>query len=82
MNVPWLSLLRKPACRCGLLLLGGLGGCGGSSSETPFPQSAHEVAAIPVLQRSQRKPRPAGSPTAPLPPPGGDPQGGEGPDER
>jgi hypothetical protein len=83
MNVLRSSLLPRSSPCWGLLLLGGLGGCGGSSSETPFPQSAHEVAAIPVLQRSQRaKPRPAGPPPTPSLPPGGDSQSGEGPDER
>ena len=40
-------------------------GCGGSSSETPFPQNVSEVAAIPVLQRPQvrdkRRPAPGGA---------------------
>ena len=43
-------------------------GCGGSSSETPFPQSVSEVAAIPVLQRPQvrdkKRPAPAAAPVA------------------
>ncbi|MCU0659295.1 MAG: hypothetical protein MUF64_29750 [Polyangiaceae bacterium] len=56
---------RLPSLLPWLLALIGAG-CGGSSSETPFPQSAHEVAAIPVLQRSQRpKQRPAPTPNAP-----------------
>lgn len=68
---PWASLVPSAL----LLLLAG--GCGGSSSETPFPQSAHEVSAIPVLQRPQRaKPRapvaPTTAPTAAPPDPDDD----------
>lgn len=50
-----------------------LSGCGGSSSETPFPQSASEVAAIPVLQRPMRatkRPPPGGRQPAPAAAPG------------
>ncbi|MCS6902171.1 MAG: hypothetical protein RMJ98_06160 [Myxococcales bacterium] len=73
----WLSL---PLLE--LLLLTAVGGCGGSSSETPFPQSAHEVAAIPVLQRSPpAKPQPTGLSSSPPLPSVVDPPGGQGLDE-
>jgi hypothetical protein len=61
--VPQLPSPSKSSLPSALLLLLA-SGCGGSSSETPFPQSAHEVSAIPVLQRPQRaKPRAPVAPT-------------------
>lgn len=53
--------MRRP-CSLALVALA-LAACGGSSSETPFPQSVADMTSDPVL----RRPRPGAS-ASPLPP--------------